>query len=70
MKRSKWMRRVHRVLSVAFTVAVLANFVAMGIGDEAIGMAVGSLTLVPLIALMITGIYLFLLPYRSRQRDA
>lgn len=70
MKRSTWMRRVHRVLSVAFTVAVLANFVAMGIGNEAIGMAVGSLTLVPLIALMITGIYLFLLPYRSRSTDA
>ena len=56
-------REFHRWLSVAFTLCVLANFAVMPLGSEAIGMAVGGFTLVPLALLMITGQYLFVLPY-------
>lgn len=57
-------RRVHRWLSIAFTLAVVANLVAMALGTSAVW--VGLLALAPLIALMITGLYLFALPYASR----
>ena len=59
-------RQIHRWLSIAFTLAVVANLVAMARGTPA--MWVGLLALVPLIALMITGLYLFALPYASKWR--
>jgi hypothetical protein len=58
------MRQAHRWLSVLFTLFVLANFAVMPLGDEALGMAVGGVTLLPLLLLMITGLYLFVLPWR------
>lgn len=61
---SRTMRQAHRWLSALFTLFVLANFAVMPLGDEALGMAVGGLTLVPLLLLMITGLYLFVLPWR------
>jgi hypothetical protein len=30
---NKWVRQIHRWLSVAFTVAVIANFIALGRGE-------------------------------------
>jgi hypothetical protein len=52
---------VHRWLSIAFTGGVLVYIVAMGQGQPAAW--VGLLALVPLILLLITGLYLFMLPY-------
>ena len=66
MKWSHWIRQAHRWLSVLFVLAVIANFVAMGMGSEA--MWVGFLALVPLIPMLLTGIYLFILPYTARRR--
>ena len=65
------MRQFHRWLSIAFTVAVLANFLVMG--REPIALWVGVLTLIPLFLLLFTGLYLFALPYTAtwrRQRGA
>lgn len=62
------MRVVHRWVSAIFTLAVLANFAVMPLGNEQLGMAVGGLTLVPLLLLMITGLYLFALPYSGRAK--
>ena len=45
---------------------MLANFVAMGAGVEEVW--VGFLALVPLLVLLITGLYLFVLPWSSRTR--
>ena len=33
MNWNSWIRQVHRWLSIAFTVTVIANFVAMGLGE-------------------------------------
>ena len=61
MSVSHRMRQWHRLLSLAFTLAVIANIVAMMIPGSP--QWIGFLALVPLIPLLITGIYLFLLPY-------
>ena len=56
-----WIRQVHRWLSIAFTVAVIVNVVALV--HEAQAVWAGLLALVPLILLLLTGLYLFVLPY-------
>jgi hypothetical protein len=67
---NKWVRQTHRWLSIAFTVGVLVNGVAVAKGKYAFW--VGFLALLPLALLLFTGLYLFVLPYankwRSRQR--
>lgn len=65
MKLQLWIRKFHRWLSVAFTLLVLANFALMG--QEPVAMWVGAATLVPLFALLFTGLYLFVLPYLPRR---
>lgn len=60
------MRQTHRWLSVAFTLAVVANLGAMALGSTA--QWIGFLALVPLIPMLITGLYLFALPYLRKQR--
>ncbi|MCA9491489.1 MAG: hypothetical protein KC621_16270 [Myxococcales bacterium] len=57
-------RQIHRWTSIVFTLAVLANFVAMAVVPEAIW--VGMLTLLPLMLLLVSGLYLFVLPYLRR----
>ncbi|MBP1849036.1 hypothetical protein [Rhizobium halophytocola] len=57
-------RRIHRWLSIAFTVAVIANIAAMMLAIPAPW--IGLLALVPLIPLLATGLYLFALPYLRR----
>jgi len=68
---SKWMRQIHRWLSMFFIVCVLVNIIVNFIITSApkqLVLGVGLFTLLPLILLMLTGLYLFLLPYRSRSR--
>jgi hypothetical protein len=62
-----WVRQFHRWLSIAFSAGVLAYIVAMGRGQPAAWM--GLLALVPLILLLVTGLYLFVLPYAIRWRS-
>lgn len=61
-------RQIHRWLSIAFVVAVILNFVVLGRGD--IAMWVGLLTLIPLALLVVTGLYMFALPYANKWRSA
>jgi hypothetical protein len=68
MNWNKWIRQAHRWLSMAFTACVIANFAVMGRGD--IALYVGFATLVPLALLLLSGIYLFALPYVTRRRGA
>lgn len=68
MSSNMWIRQIHRWLSMAFTVAVIANIVAMIQQVQATW--IGFLALVPLIPLLITGLYLFALPYRRRGSEA
>ena len=74
MKWNDWIRQTHRWVSIAFTVTVIANFVALARGQ---GMPPPWITyspLLPLALLLFTGLYLFVLPYalrwRSRRRTA
>lgn len=61
-----WVRQIHRWLSVVFTLAVLVNLGAVAVESQAVW--VGLLALFPLILLMLTGLYLFALPYLARGR--
>jgi hypothetical protein len=68
---SKWIRQTHRWLSIAFTVTVIANFVA--IAQASGGTPPAWITyspLLPLGLLLLSGLYLFVLPYAARWRGA
>ena len=67
MTWSKSIRQSHRWVSMAFTVTVIANIVALTQG----GMPPPWLTYTPLLPLgflMFTGLYLFVLPYATKWR--
>lgn len=66
MRWNKWIRQIHRWLSLAFTLAVIANIAAMGMTEPAVW--IGLLALVPLIPLLMTGLYLFAMPYVVKRR--
>jgi hypothetical protein len=68
MNWNHWLRQAHRWLSVAFTAAVLANLAALALKKQAVW--VGLLALAPLILLLLSGLYLFVLPYAARWRGA
>jgi hypothetical protein len=65
---SKGIRQFHRWVSVAFTITVLANFAAMTRGTPPAWVTYSPL--LPLALLLFTGLYLFVLPYLARRRDA
>ena len=67
MNWNNWIRQIHRWLSIAFTVAVIANVVAMVQEKQAVW--VGLLALLPLVLLLLTGLYLFVLPYAAKWRS-
>ena len=59
-------RQLHRWLSVAFTVTVVITFVALAQKDPIVW--VSYVPLLPLALLLISGLYLFALPYLRRRR--
>lgn len=65
MNWKKLIRQTHRWVSIAFTLAVIVNIAAMSQAEPA--MWVGLLALLPLIVLLITGLYLFALPYIAKR---
>lgn len=67
MNGNKWIRQIHRWLSIAFTLAVIVNIIARG-RPQAPAVWVYLLALVPLGLLLLTGLYLFALPYLNRWR--
>ena len=69
MNWNKWMRQIHRWLSIAFTVTVIANFVKMGAGRPQVTWVTYS-PLLPLALLLFTGLYMFVLPYAAKWRSA
>lgn len=69
MNWSKWIRQTHRWVSIIFTLTVAANFVALAQTGGAMPPPwVTYSPLPPLFLLMITGLYLFVLPYAARRR--
>ena len=67
MNWNKWIRQTHRWVSIAFTVAVIVNLVAVEQKKETFW--VGFSALLPLILLLMTGLYMFVLPYAAKWRD-
>jgi ABC-type polysaccharide/polyol phosphate export permease len=59
-------RQIHRWVSIIFVAVVIAIFIALGAGQEP-AYWVYLTPLFPLALLMLTGLYLFFLPYVARR---
>jgi hypothetical protein len=69
MSWSNLIRQSHRWISIAFTLTVIANFVALGLGQGRQPAAwITYAPLLPLSLLLLSGLYLFALPYAARRR--
>ena len=66
MNWNKWLRQFHRWTSIVFTVTVIANFVAMALGQSPLWVVYAPL--IPLALLLFTGLYMFALPYAANWR--
>lgn len=66
MHGSKWVRQFHRWVAIAFTVSVIATFVALAQEEPVVW--VSYVPLLPLALLLFTGLYLFALPYAAKRR--
>ncbi len=66
MNWKKWVRQIHRWLSIVFTATVIANFVAMGLGKPPAWVVYSPL--LPLFLLLFTGLNMFVLPYATKWR--
>lgn len=66
MNWSKAVRQTHRWIAILFTLAVIANFVALSQGEPPDWITYSPLP--PLFLLLFTGLYLFALPYVRRTR--
>ena len=66
MNWNKWIRQIHRWVSILFTVTVIANFVAMALGEPPAWVVYSPL--LPLFLLLFSGLYMFALPYAARWR--
>jgi hypothetical protein len=64
---SSRIRQTHRGLSIAFTVTVIANFVALSRGTPPAWVTYSPL--LPLALLLFSGLYLFVLPYAAKWRS-
>jgi len=64
MNWNKWIRLTHRWLSIAFTVAVIVNGVAVAQGKYS--SRLGLVAVFTLALQFFTGMYLFVLPYFAK----
>lgn len=67
MNWNHFIRQFHRWVSIAFTLTVIANFVAVGMGQAIQWLYY--LPLPPLFLLLFSGLYMFALPYVARWRS-
>lgn len=67
MKWSFWIRQSHRWLSIIFTVTVVANFIVRFASSTEPSPWITYSPLPPLFLMLITGLYLFTLPYLGRR---
>ncbi|MGJ7904008.1 hypothetical protein [Lysobacter sp. 1R34A] len=65
MNWNKWIRQIHRWLSMIFTVTVIATFIALA--QEQPIVWVSYVPLAPLALLLLSGLYLFALPYAGKR---
>ena len=67
MNWNKWVRQTHRWLSIAFTLAVIVNGIA--VAEKKYTVWLGLLAAAPLALLFFSGLYLFVLPYAAKWRS-
>ena len=63
---SNSIRQIHRWLSIIFTMTVVANFIAMALGTPPPWIVYSPLP--PLFLLLLSGLYMFALPYAAKWR--
>ena len=63
---NKWFRQTHRWLSIAFTVVVIVNGIA--VAQKKYTNSLGLLAVFVLALQFFTGLYLFVLPYMAKRR--
>jgi hypothetical protein len=64
---SAWVRQIHRWLAIAFTLAVIVTSIALAQKEPTVW--VSYVPLLPLALLLLTGLYLFVLPYATKWRS-
>lgn len=70
MNWNKLIRQSHRWLSIIFTATVIANFVALTQAEGAMPPPwITYSPLPPLAFMLLTGLYLFALPYIAKRRN-
>ena len=65
LRVSKRIRQTHRWMSIIFTATVIANFVAMTLGEPSAWVVYSPLP--PLFLMLVTGLYMFVLPYLPKR---
>ncbi len=66
MNWNKWIRQFHRWVAIAFTLTVIITFIALAQKNPVVW--VSYVPLLPLALLLVTGLYLFALPYIAKWR--
>ena len=62
-----WNRQLHRWVAIAFTATVIANFIVRAKGVPPLWVTYSPLP--PLAVLLLTGLYLFVMPYTAKWRN-
>ena len=65
MNWNVWIRQIHRWVSIIFAIIVAAIFATLGMGREPAEWVYFT-PLLPLALLLVTGLYMFALPYAAR----
>ncbi|MGH6950847.1 MAG: hypothetical protein ACREH4_08245 [Vitreimonas sp.] len=66
---SKFIRKFHRWVAIAFTLGVIANTIVIATAEGEPAFWVYLLALIPLFLLLFSGLYLFVLPYAAKWRN-
>lgn len=67
MTFNQWVRQAHRWLAILFTLTVIANFVAMAVGTPPMWIVYSPLP--PLFLMLLSGLYMFFLPYMRKAKE-
>lgn len=68
MNWNKWIRQFHRWVAMIFTLTVIVTFIALAQKNPVVW--ISYVPLFPLALLLLTGLYLFALPYIAKWRGA
>ena len=66
MTWNTWLRQAHRWLSIVFTVGFIFNAIVWNVAKPPAW--IGLFALVPLLLLLVSGLYMFVLPYARAWR--